>query len=483
MVLDRVELPIVLAPLAGGPSTPALTATVSEAGGLGLLATGYLSAAQTGDAIAKTRELTSRPFGINLFVPGTGPSDPRTYADYIEGLRAWANARRLPVGSPEYNDDDWDAKLELAAAHPVSLVTFTFGCPDAATFALLRDAGSETWVTVTSPDEARQAEAAGADALVVQGAEAGGHRASFVDHAGLEPISLLPLLQEVRRAVRIPLVATGGLATGEGVAAVLAAGARAAQLGTAFMLCPEAGTSSAHRDAIASDEPTELTRAFSGRLARGIRNGFMTEHVGAPVAYPEIHYVTAPLRRRAREQGDADTINLWAGEAHALAQAVPAAEVVARIAAEADSALAAARKHLPRGKSGDDSAAANSQNRESLSELATRWYEDWNAHDLERILSHYTDDVVFSSPLVAHLDADPSGTLVGKDALRAYWSDALERYPEMHFEPVDETHGVRSLVLHYRVDGIRACEMLEIDDSGLVARSLAHYEPPLPGDA
>lgn len=347
MLLDRVSLPIVLAPLAGGPSTPALTAAVCEAGGLGMLATGYLSSAQAAEAIAETRELTSRPFGINLFVPGAGPTDPSAYGAYVERLRVWADSRGLPLGSPEYSDDDWDAKLELALAHALPMVSFTFGCPERATLARLRDAGAETWVTVTSPAEARRAEIAGADVLVVQGAEAGGHRASFVDHAGVEAYALLPLLQAVRRAVQLPLVASGGIATGDGLAAVLAAGARAAQIGTAFMLSPEAGTSSPHRAAIASEEPTELTRAFSGRLARGVRNRFMAENADAPVAYPEIHYVTAPLRKHARERGDAEKINLWAGESHALARAVPAAEVIERLAAEAARALAAAQRHLP----------------------------------------------------------------------------------------------------------------------------------------
>ena len=131
----------------------------------------------------------------------------------------------------------------------------------------------------------------------------------------------------------MPLIATGGIATAGAVRAALALGAVAAQVGTAFMRAPEAGTSQAHRDALATDTPTSLTRAFSGRLARGIRNRFMDEHPDAPLAYPEIHYVTAPVRAAARKAGDADLINLWAGEAHALAEALPAAEIVRRLSA------------------------------------------------------------------------------------------------------------------------------------------------------
>ena len=319
MVLEDVALPIVLAPLAGGPSTPELAAAVSDAGGLGFVGLGYLRAGAAAERIAATRALTARPFGVNVFVPGRPSAlDVRPFA-----------ARLGPgAGEPRFDDDDWDAKLELLRADPVPVVSFTFGCPPRDVVASLP---SEVWVTVTSVEEARAAAAAGADALVVQGAEAGGHRGSFEDRDDA-PLGLLALLQLVRAAVDVPLVATGGIATREGVAAVIALGASAAQAGTAFLLCPEAGTSEVHRRAIASDAPTALTRAFTGRLARGIRNRFMEEHADAPAAYPEVHHVTAPLRAAGREAGDPDVVNLWAGQAHALARAAPAAEVVRALA-------------------------------------------------------------------------------------------------------------------------------------------------------
>jgi nitronate monooxygenase len=198
-------------------------------------------------------------------------------------------------------------------------------------------------VTVTSPEEARAAANAGADVLVVQGGEAGGHRGSFADHEQLPVYGLLALLQLVGAAVDRPLVASGGIATGAALAAVLCLGARAAQIGTAFLRTPEAGTHPAQKDALASEAPTALTRAFTGRLARGIRNRFMDEHPDAPIAYPELHHATSPLRARAREAGDAGGFNLWAGEAHALAEDAPAGEVVARLVAGAREALAAVR--------------------------------------------------------------------------------------------------------------------------------------------
>jgi nitronate monooxygenase len=194
------------------------------------------------------------------------------------------------------------------------------------------------WVTVTTPAEAVAAAAAGADALVVQGSEAGGHRATFDDTAPGD-IGLLALLQLVGAAVELPLVATGGIMNGRGIAATLAAGASAAALGTAFMLCPESATAPAHREAIAGDGDTGLTRAFTGRTARGIVNRWQREHTDAPSAYPDVHHVTAKLRTAARAAGDPDGFHLWAGQAHSLASEVPAADLVTRLWEETRSAL------------------------------------------------------------------------------------------------------------------------------------------------
>jgi len=192
---------------------------------------------------------------------------------------------------------------------------------------------------VTTAQEARVAERAGAEALVVQGVEAGGHPGD-VRRRVAHRLGLLPALQLVAAVSRLPLVATGGLATGRSVAAVLAAGAAAAQLGTAFMLTPEAATSEAHRTAVAGHGETALMRAFTGRTARGIVNRFQREHTyEAPLGYPDVHHVTAPLRAAARERGDHDHLHLWAGQAHALAAPVPAAELVRRLAPEAEAAL------------------------------------------------------------------------------------------------------------------------------------------------
>jgi nitronate monooxygenase len=333
-VVEGVRHPIVLAPLAGGPSTPELTAAVAEAGGFGFLAAGYLSAETMRERIAQTRSLTTGPYGVNVFVPGQ-PADPDVVAAYATRLAPEATALGVQLGRPRFDDDDdWDAKIDALEQEPPAVVSFTFGCPPTSVLSRLRDAGAEVWVTVTTPEEAVTAEAAGADGLVAQGAEAGGHRGTWRDDdPHIAGIGLLALVQLVRARTRLPLIAAGGIATREGVDATLAAGAVAAAAGTAFMLCPEAGTSEVHRAALAGDAPTGLTRAFTGRTARGIRNRLMDELSDvAPSAYPEIHHLTSPLRHAARQQGVPDVVNLWAGEAYQLAQAEPAADVVARLA-------------------------------------------------------------------------------------------------------------------------------------------------------
>jgi nitronate monooxygenase len=336
--LSQLEHPIVQAPLAGGPSTPALAAAVSNAGGLGFLAAGYRKPDEVRAELKELRSLTGAPYGLNLFVPGSPAPDLAGLRRYADALADEAERYGVALGEPRYDDDHWDDKLALARSERVPVVSFTFGCPGPEVVASLRDAGCDVWVTVTSPEEAA-ASSTGADALVVQGVEAGGHRGSHEPTAHAD-IGLLALLQLVGAETDLPLVATGGIGTGRGIAAVLAAGAKAAQLGTAFMLTPEARTAPAHREALGGRAATAITRAFTGRSARGIENRFMRDHGGdAPLAYPEVHNLCAPVRAAAREAGDADGFNLWAGQAYPLAAELPAGELVRRLAGEAREAL------------------------------------------------------------------------------------------------------------------------------------------------
>ncbi|MBE9374538.1 nitronate monooxygenase [Saccharopolyspora sp. HNM0983] len=348
MILER-DVPVLAAPMAGGISTPELVAAVGSAGGFGFLAAGYATKSAVAEQVLETRKHTE-DFGVNLFVPG-----PRSGADlgpYRERIAAQAARFGARAGEPVWNDDEYAAKVDLVVAERVPVVSFTFGCPDESTVDRLHDVDTEVVVTVTTPEEAQQAARAGADMLCVQGAEAGGHRGCFTDDAvsaGGGPLyGLLPALRAVRAEVDLPLIAAGGLVRGEDVAGVLSAGAVAAQLGTAFLVCDEAGTGPAQRAEIAAGErETVLTRSFTGRPARGLRNRFIDENEAfAPAAYPEINQLTKPLRAAASAEGDPEALSLWAGQAYRQARAMPAADLVRRLRDEARDAMAQARTRL-----------------------------------------------------------------------------------------------------------------------------------------
>lgn len=322
-------IPVVQAPMAGGPSTPALAAAVSNAGGLGFLAAGYLSAERLDADIAATVAQTARPFGVNLFVPAASVAESSALSSYAELLSAAANPHNAQVGVPHPDDDDWARKLDVVLHRRPGLVSFTFGVPDADVLRRLGSRGIQTAITVTTADEAALAEAAGADALIVQGPDAGGHRGTFDPAAAWSSVPLHDVIAAVRERTALPIVASGGISSAESVRSALAAGAVAAQLGTAFLLADEAGTSATHRAALTSGEFTEtrVTHAFSGRRARGLLNDFMRRFDDvAPLGYPEVHQITSPLRRAAA--GDPNGTNLWAGAGFASTRQGSAASIL-----------------------------------------------------------------------------------------------------------------------------------------------------------
>ncbi|MCY0944398.1 MULTISPECIES: nitronate monooxygenase [Streptomyces] len=335
--------PIVQAPMAGGASCPPLAAAVCEAGGLGFLAGGYKTADGMYQEIKQVRALTRRPFGVNLFLPQTGYVDPAAVEAYRGQLAGEANWYGISLAAEDImgtSDDGYDAKLAILLEDPVPVVSFTFGRPSGAALTALRKAGTYTVVTVTSVEEARDAQEVGADAVCVQGVEAGGHQGTHRDDPqadGTAAVGLLALVAQVRESVALPIIASGGLMRGSQVAALLAAGAEAAQLGTAFLACPESGAHPLHKKALTDPlfVRTELTRAFSGRPARGLVNRFMREHGPyAPAAYPQVHHLTSGLRKAAAAAGDPQGMALWAGQGHRLARALPAGELVEVLAAE-----------------------------------------------------------------------------------------------------------------------------------------------------
>ncbi|WP_030344979.1 nitronate monooxygenase [Streptomyces sp. NRRL S-1022] len=351
---DLLPHPIVQAPMAGGVSVPQLAAAVSEAGGLGFLAAGYKTADGMYQDIKQLRGLTNRPFGVNVFMPqpeypgastgSTGaagavpPSGAvEVYAHQLAGEAAWYETE---LGDPDSGrDDGYDAKLAVLLDNPVPVVSFHFGVPAREVLDTFRRAGTLTLVTATTAEEARAVEQAGADAVIAQGVEAGGHQGSHRDLPENDGsgIGLLALVAQVREAVRIPVVAAGGIMRGSQIAAVLAAGASAAQLGTAFLATPESGAHALHKQALTNPlfARTELTRAFSGRPARGLVNRFLREHGPyAPAAYPEVHHLTSPLRKAAAKAGDAQGMALWAGQGHRMARELPAGRLVEVLVAE-----------------------------------------------------------------------------------------------------------------------------------------------------
>ncbi|MBX6395829.1 MAG: nitronate monooxygenase [Alicyclobacillaceae bacterium] len=346
MFLEYLRSPIVQAPMAGGVSTPALVAAVSQAGGFGFLAAGYKTAHAMLEEIRTVRKLTTAPFGINLFVPGHESVNHEAVNHYRTRIEVEARRLGVDLGEPVADDDDWEAKLDVLLKEPVPVVSFTFGCPPPDVVAELKNRGSCIVVTVTTPQEAVAAREAGADALCVQGIEAGGHRASFRNSMSAdEDYGLLVLLRLVRREVDLPLIAAGGIMHGRDVAAVLVAGACAAQLGTAFLRCPESGAHPLHKAALVDPRftSTAVTRAFTGRRARGLVNRFMREYGAfAPAAYPHVHHMTQVLRKASAQAGDPEAMSLWAGQGYRLAREVPAAELVQELIEEARKGLSEA---------------------------------------------------------------------------------------------------------------------------------------------
>ena len=330
-VLDLLRRPLVVAPMAGGPSTSELVIAAASAGAVGFLAAGYQTPAAMVAQISAVRAGTAGPFGVNVFVPGAPSADTGAIGGYLGSLSASAEALGARLGEAAWDDDGYQEKVVALLADPPPMVSFTFGCPSAEVIAAFRKAGAVVAVTVTSPGEAATAAAAGADALSVQGYEAGAHRGTFVngDITGRD-YGLLSLIGEVAAVTGLPQIAAGGIMGPRQADAVLAAGAVAAQCGTAFLRCPESGAHPVHKAALADPRytTTALTRAFSGRWARSLVNEFVRSHADAPAAYPEINNATRPLRAAAAAGGDPERMSLFAGQGFRAATDRPAGEII-----------------------------------------------------------------------------------------------------------------------------------------------------------
>lgn len=327
--------PIVAAPMAGGPSTVALAAAVRAAGGFPFLAAGYKTAEAMADEVRRARGIGGT-FGVNLFVPGSGAVDEAAFRAYAAELAPEAARHGVELDPrPVLDDDDqWAEKVAVLVADPVAVVTLTFGLPDPRDIAALRGAGSRVLATVTTAAEARAAADAGVDGLVVQAPAAGGHSGTFDPHRPPASVGGTELVREVRAAVQLPVVAGGGVTDSRGVGELLRAGAEAVAVGTLLLRTDESGASQTHKNALADTAFTEttITHAFTGRPARGLRNGFIDRHEAtAPFGYPAIHHLTRPLRQAAAKAGDADRLHLWAGTGFRAAETGPAGDVIRRL--------------------------------------------------------------------------------------------------------------------------------------------------------
>jgi nitronate monooxygenase len=326
---------IVAAPMAGGPSNPGYAIAAARAGGLGFLAAGYKTPQALSDEVA-TVTASGVAFGVNVFAPNPLPVDAATYRRYAELIRAEADRYGVTLpAEPRDDDDSWRDKIDVLLAQPVPLVSFTFGLPGAAVIAALHGVGSAVIQTVTNAGEARAAADAGADLLAVQAIRAGGHSGTFSPQVPLADVAITELVAQVAAAVPLPIIAAGGLSTSAQIAAVLRAGAHAAMVGTVLLRTDESGASATHRAALADPARTTtvLTRAFTGRPARGLENDFIRSYeADAPLGYPAIHHLTSPIRRAAAAAGDPERLHLWAGTGFRDAVTGPIAATLHRLA-------------------------------------------------------------------------------------------------------------------------------------------------------
>ncbi|HEY6233654.1 MAG TPA: nitronate monooxygenase [Candidatus Elarobacter sp.] len=333
-------LPIVQAPMAGGFNTPDSVAAASNAGVLGSTGAAYLTPAAIREHVAAIRARTASPFSVNLFAGGDRESHDVDPAPMLALLAPLHERFGLPPPvAPGPWPYDFGEQLAALVEVDVRIVSFTFGLPSDDTIARLRADGRVVIGTATNVAEALRCEAAGCSALIAQGTEAGGHRGTFIGEFASSLTGLMALVPMIVDAVKIPVLAAGGIMDRRGVAAARALGASGVVCGTAFMDVVEAGTSAAHRRALATarDGETVITRAFSGRPARGLANTFERAADARPddiLPYPKQNALTRPLRTAAAAANDPEYLSLWAGQATPLAmRGVRTADVVAELAA------------------------------------------------------------------------------------------------------------------------------------------------------
>ncbi len=340
-----VEYPIICAPMAGGPSTPALVAAVCEAGALGSLGAGYLEPEAIRELVHEVRARTRRPFAVNLFIPEPAARSPTD--EEVSAARAALEPIRRELGldspgdAPRLTAPPFEAQLAVVKAERVPVFSFTFGALPEPEVRALRALGTAVLGTATTVEEARTLEASGVDAVVAQGSEAGGHRGTFAGAAERALVGTMALVPQVVDAVKLPVVASGGIMDGRGVVAAFALGASAVQLGTAFLTATESGAHALHKRELLSrrhDDATRLTRSYTGKMVRGFTNRFMVdvERAGAILPYPYQNALTAPIRQAAARLGRSELASMWAGQGAPLALERGAGDMVRELVARAE---------------------------------------------------------------------------------------------------------------------------------------------------
>ena len=350
-----IEYPIIQAPMAGGPTTPELVAAVSAAGALGSFGHAYTAAETMRTDAAAVRARTAAPFGVNLFAAPVAPeAPPEQQRAAVAALRPLLEQHGLAVPErvPPPYAPDLASQLEAVCDLRPPVCTIHLGDLTPAVLARIRGLGIRLGGAATSVREARHLEGLGADFIIAQGGEAGGHRGTFLGDWEHAMTGTLALVRQIVRAVRLPVVAAGGIMDGAGIAAALALGAQAAQLGTAFVVCPESGAPAAHKKAIVDmdGDETTMTRAFSGKPARGVRNRYIERAAreGWPLLpFPAQAKLTAPLRQASARAGSADYVSAWSGQAGSLARPLPAAELVRVLVEETREAVDRLRAIAP----------------------------------------------------------------------------------------------------------------------------------------
>jgi nitronate monooxygenase len=332
-LLQALPIPILQAPMVGA-SSPEMAVAVSRAGGMGSLGAGALAPQDIGPAVAALRAATDRPFGVNLLMAPAARPEAADVDAALARLQPWYAQAGLEVpAAPNDFAPDFLAQFAALTAAAPPVASFTFGILGRNQVAALQAAGTHVVGTATTVAEARAWVEVGADGICAQGFEAGGHRGHFLGDPAASLVGTMALVATILQAVDLPVIAAGGIMDGRGVAAALALGADAVQMGTAFLLSDQTAANAPWRRAIeqAPDDPTRLTRAFTGRHARGIENRFMREMRGLEdevPAYPVQNRLTQPLRAAAAKAGEPDMISLWAGQAVKLAKPGDAGDMV-----------------------------------------------------------------------------------------------------------------------------------------------------------